>query len=100
MHADTMILMPAHNESRHIAGLVDAVRLVVPGAFIVVVDDASTDHTAAIAAASARLGGNGRILVRPSGTEPLIRVMGEGDDADLVAEVVGDIAEAISRVSA
>ena len=55
---------------------------------------------AAIAAASARLGGNGRILVRPSGTEPLIRVMGEGDDADLVAEVVGDIAEAISRVSA
>ncbi|WP_237154487.1 phosphoglucosamine mutase [Oryzibacter oryziterrae] len=55
---------------------------------------------AAIDSATARLGTAGRILVRPSGTEPLIRVMGEGDNADLVKEVVGDIVSAISRVAA
>jgi phosphoglucosamine mutase len=37
----------------------------------------------------------GRLLVRPSGTEPVIRVMAEGDDAALVRQVVGDIAEAV-----
>jgi phosphoglucosamine mutase len=54
----------------------------------------------AIDAASGRLGATGRILVRASGTEPLIRVMGEGDDAELVSEVVGDIVAAIGRVAA
>ena len=39
---------------------------------------------AAIAAAEKELGQGGRILVRKSGTEPLIRVMAEGDDSDLV----------------
>ncbi len=53
----------------------------------------------AIERAMERLGGGGRILVRPSGTEPLIRVMGEGDNANLVEEVVGDIVEAISRAA-
>jgi phosphoglucosamine mutase len=41
----------------------------------------------------------GRVLIRPSGTEPLIRVMAEGDDSALVDEVVGDIVEAIERVA-
>lgn len=50
----------------------------------------------AIAAATERLGAGGRILVRPSGTEPLIRVMGEGDDAHLVSAVVDDIVTAIA----
>ncbi|MBV8411542.1 MAG: phosphoglucosamine mutase, partial [Alphaproteobacteria bacterium] len=49
----------------------------------------------AIAAAEARLGKTGRILVRKSGTEPLIRVMAEGDDSDLVRAVVDDIIQAI-----
>ncbi len=53
----------------------------------------------AIEAATARLGETGRVLVRPSGTEPLIRVMGEGDDADLVRAVVEDIVGAISRAA-
>lgn len=54
----------------------------------------------AIADAEARLGRNGRILVRKSGTEPLIRVMAEGDDSDLVRTVVDQIIDAIPRPAA
>ncbi|MGV8928473.1 MAG: phosphoglucosamine mutase [Brevundimonas sp.] len=50
---------------------------------------------AAIAEAEARLEGQGRLLVRPSGTEKLIRVMAEGDDADLVRSVVADVVAAV-----
>jgi len=42
-----------------------------------------------------RLGNGGRLLIRPSGTEPVIRVMAEGDDESLVHAVVGDIIAAI-----
>ncbi|HYD99326.1 MAG TPA: phosphoglucosamine mutase [Alphaproteobacteria bacterium] len=55
---------------------------------------------AAIAEAEARLRGQGRLLIRKSGTEPLIRVMAEGDDAALVAEVVDGIVATISQVTA
>ncbi len=44
-----------------------------------------------IAAAEGKLNGCGRLLVRASGTEPVIRVMGEGDDRDLVEDVVDAI---------
>ncbi|HZV84405.1 MAG TPA: phosphoglucosamine mutase [Brevundimonas sp.] len=50
---------------------------------------------AAIADAEARLSGQGRLLVRPSGTEKLIRVMAEGDDAALVRAVVNDVVAAV-----
>ncbi|MEQ9328835.1 MAG: phosphoglucosamine mutase [Rhodospirillales bacterium] len=53
----------------------------------------------AIAEGSERLGNGGRLVIRPSGTEPLIRVMAEGDDAALVSAVVGDIAGAIESVA-
>lgn len=46
-----------------------------------------------------RLGNAGRLVVRASGTEPLIRVMGEGDDAILVQSVVDDIASAVSQAA-
>jgi phosphoglucosamine mutase len=46
----------------------------------------------AIADANARLGGRGRILVRPSGTEPALRVMVEGDDEGLVTELADALA--------
>jgi phosphoglucosamine mutase len=46
----------------------------------------------AIAAAEARLGSGGRVLVRPSGTEPSIRVMVEGPDAALVARLADELA--------
>jgi phosphoglucosamine mutase len=50
---------------------------------------------AAIAEGEARLGKTGRVLIRPSGTEPLIRVMAEGDDHGLVESVVDDICAAV-----
>ena len=54
----------------------------------------------AIASAERKLGGGGRLIVRPSGTEPVIRVMGEGDDRTLVEAVVDDIVEALSQAAA
>src|SRR6478735_7278296 len=53
-----------------------------------------------IAAANAKLGSSGRILVRKSGTEPLIRVMAEGEDEKVVRAVVRQIASAIEEVAA
>ena len=50
--------------------------------------------------ANAKLGATGRILVRKSGTEPLIRVMAEGEDEKLVRAVVRQIASAIEEVAA
>jgi phosphoglucosamine mutase len=46
----------------------------------------------AIASAEARLGPGGRVLVRPSGTEPAIRVMVEGTDGLLVTELADQLA--------
>jgi phosphoglucosamine mutase len=53
-----------------------------------------------IETARQRLGASGRLVIRPSGTEPVIRVMGEGDDRDLVTSVVDDVVEAVSRAAA
>ena len=52
---------------------------------------------AAIEEARNRLGKSGRLVIRPSGTEPLIRVMAEGDDPGLVKRVVDDIVGVISE---
>ncbi len=52
---------------------------------------------AAIAAGEARLGTSGRLVIRKSGTEPLIRVMAEGEDDKLVTEVVEAICEAVAK---
>jgi phosphoglucosamine mutase len=54
----------------------------------------------AIASATERLNGQGRVIVRPSGTEPVIRVTGEGDDPNLVEEVVDGIVDAVTQVAA
>ena len=47
----------------------------------------------------ARLGEAGRLVIRPSGTEPVIRVMAEGDDRDLIERVVDDVIDVISRAA-
>jgi phosphoglucosamine mutase len=54
---------------------------------------------AAIAAAEVRLNGSGRLLIRKSGTEPLIRVMVECEDAGLLAEVVDGIVAAVAAAA-
>jgi phosphoglucosamine mutase len=54
----------------------------------------------AIADAEQRLGRKGRLIIRPSGTESVIRVMGEGDDKILIEEVVDGIVEALNQVAA
>jgi len=53
----------------------------------------------AIEAAEQRLNGAGRILVRASGTEPMIRIMAEGDDEKLVGQLVREIAGAVKQAA-
>jgi phosphoglucosamine mutase len=47
----------------------------------------------------ASLGKAGRLIIRPSGTEPVIRVMAEGDDRDLVERVVDDVCDVIAKAA-
>ncbi|MGO4682782.1 phosphoglucosamine mutase [Hyphomicrobium sp. 2TAF46] len=54
----------------------------------------------AIEGAKAKLGENGRLVIRPSGTEPVIRVMAEGDDEKIVSSIVGDICDAVRSAAA
>ena len=54
----------------------------------------------AIEDAEQRLNGQGRLVIRPSGTEPVIRVMGEGDDKSLVEEVVDGLVDVLTTHAA
>jgi phosphoglucosamine mutase len=54
----------------------------------------------AIASAESELAGSGRLLIRPSGTEPLIRVMAEGDDREAIERIAGDLARRIEQAAA
>jgi len=53
----------------------------------------------AVAAGERALGQNGRLLIRKSGTEPVVRVMAEGEDEKTVGEVVDSIARSLANVS-
>jgi phosphoglucosamine mutase len=55
---------------------------------------------AVIAGAEAELAGTGRLVIRPSGTEPVIRVMAEGDDPGQVERVVDRICDAVRKAAA
>ncbi len=59
-----------------------------------------TKVQAVIADAEAQLAGRGRLVIRPSGTEPVIRVMAEGDDAGEVESVVAAICAAVTEAAA
>jgi phosphoglucosamine mutase len=54
---------------------------------------------AAIAEAELRLGTSGRLLIRKSGTESLIRVMGESEDERLLGSVIGEICSVIGQAA-
>ncbi|MEL6747363.1 MAG: phosphoglucosamine mutase [Pseudomonadota bacterium] len=54
----------------------------------------------AISDAKSFLGSKGRLVIRPSGTEPVIRVMAEGDDAAMVNKVVGEICTVLEKAAA
>jgi phosphoglucosamine mutase len=54
----------------------------------------------AIADAEAELAGKGRLVIRPSGTEPLIRVMAEGDDRSQIERIVNELVGIIANVRA
>ncbi len=56
----------------------------------------NSEVRSAIEDAEQRLNGHGRLVIRPSGTEPVIRVMGEGDDKALVEEIVDNIVDALT----
>ena len=58
------------------------------------------DVQQAIKDAEARLNGSGRLVIRASGTEPLIRIMAEGDDEALVGKLVKDLAGAVKKAAA
>ncbi len=59
--------------------------------------DTNEAISAAVSASEAELGNNGRILVRPSGTEPLLRVMAEGPDLAQLEELTGKIADVVKQ---
>jgi len=64
---------------------------------------ASMEHFAvkeAIVKAENMLGAGGRVLVRPSGTEPLVRVMVEAETKELASQVAGVVVKVLSMVSA
>ncbi len=60
-------------------------------------DDPKVQH--AIDTARAQLGAEGRLVIRPSGTEPVIRVMAESNDPTLVDAVVADVSGALERAA-
>jgi len=61
-------------------------------------DDAKVKSV--IAQAVERIDGQGRLVIRASGTEPVIRVMGEGEDKVLVEEIVDGIVDALNKAAA
>jgi phosphoglucosamine mutase len=61
-------------------------------------DDAKVKS--AISLAETKINGHGRLVIRPSGTEPVIRVMAEGDDRELIETLVDDVVAALSHAAA
>jgi phosphoglucosamine mutase len=57
----------------------------------------SADVLAGVAEKNALLSGQGRVLIRPSGTEPVVRVMVEGDDPQLVDRCAAELAELVGQ---
>ena len=50
----------------------------------------------AVSDVESKLGKNGRVLLRPSGTEPLVRVMVEGEDMDIVSKLAQELSDIVA----
>ena len=59
--------------------------------------DGNSAVDAAVKEVEGRLDGRGRVLLRPSGTEPVVRVMVEGEDAQLVDQLARELADVVER---
>ena len=59
--------------------------------------DGNQEINSAVTAAEQQLNGRGRILLRPSGTEPVVRVMVEGEDNALVSQLATEIAKTVEQ---
>ena len=57
--------------------------------------DGNSALRAAVSGVESRLGDSGRVLLRPSGTEPLVRVMVEGDNMDVITLIAEEVAGVI-----
>lgn len=103
--AALQVLAALDRQSQSLAQAVESVAL-LPQTMINVRGpnrDGFMDKTAvqeALATAEQQLAGEGRVLLRPSGTEPLVRVMAEGKDADKVAAVCRALADAVEAAIA
>ena len=84
---DVFKTVPQHLENVRLSGVTAAT----------VMDNA--DVKSIIEQAQVKLNGSGRVLVRPSGTEPLIRVMAEGDDETQVRDAINMIVKSIEKVA-
>ena len=51
----------------------------------------------AIRGVEAQMEGSGRVLIRPSGTEPLVRVMLEGEDMEQITDLAEDLAKMLTK---
>jgi phosphoglucosamine mutase len=97
-----VLLDVCHRAHRPLSALADASMTQLPQVLVnVEVDtplaDVASRYAAEIDRAAAALGSTGRILVRPSGTEPLVRVMVEAPTAELATRTAESLADVISR---
>jgi phosphoglucosamine mutase len=59
--------------------------------------DGNQEINGAVTAAEQQLNGRGRVLLRPSGTEPVVRVMVEGEDNALVNQLAAELAKTVEQ---
>ncbi len=93
-------LSATERRASDVAGLFESLPQVLRNVRVEGADPLQTARAqSAIEEGNARLGERGRLVIRKSGTEPVIRVMAEGDDAALVAAVADDVVAAVTEAA-